>query len=88
MNNIQMNYRNMMQYNMNRDYTYAMPWGYNQYYQGSRFFKREAEADADPAYWYGNIYNGNPWGYSGWYNRPYGYNWGYSSYMPNGGSWS
>merc|ERR1712227_18218 len=76
MNNMQMNNRNMMQYNRN-----------NMYYQGSRFFKREAEADAEPAYWYGNFYNGNQWGYSGWYNRPYGYNWGYSSYMPYGGSW-
>merc|ERR1712173_297750 len=75
MNNMGMNNRNMM------------PWGYNMYYQGSRFFKREAEADADPAYWYGNFYNGNRWGYSGWYNRPYGYNWGNSGYRRYGGFW-
>merc|ERR1712242_542455 len=56
MNNMQMNNRNMMQYNMNRDYAYALPWGYNLNYQGSRFFKREAEAEADPAYFYGNFY--------------------------------
>jgi len=76
MDNMQMNNRNMMQYNM--------PWGYNMYHQGSRFFKREAEADAEPAYWYGNFYNGNQWGYSGWYNRPYGYA---DGFWPFGGFW-
>merc|ERR1712241_483928 len=83
MNNMQMNNGNMMQYNMNRNYAYALPWGYNLNYQGSRFFKREAEAEADPAYFYGNFYNG-PY-YRPYYNRPYGYNWGYSGYRRYGG---
>merc|ERR1712241_1202679 len=85
MNNMQMNNRNMMQYNMNRNYAYALPWGYNLNYQGSRFFKREAEAEADPAYFYGNFYNGAY--YRPYYYRPYGYNWGYSGYRRYGGYW-
>merc|ERR1712241_1227445 len=85
MNNMEMNNRNMMQYNMNKDYAYALPWGYNLNYQGSRFFKREAEAEADPAYFYGNSYNGAY--YRPYYYRPYGYNWGYSGYRRYGGYW-
>merc|ERR1712038_583807 len=88
MNNRQMDMNKM--YQMNKAYTYAVPWAYNYgYQQAPRFFKREAEAEADPAYWYGNVYNrfGSRWGYSGFYNRPYGYNWGYNGYRRYGGYW-
>merc|ERR1712241_754348 len=77
-------------YQMNKAYTYAVPWAYNYgYQQAPRFFKREAEAEADPDYWYGNVYNrfGSRWGYSGFYNRPYGYNLGYNGYRRYGGYW-
>merc|ERR1712012_1390738 len=64
---------------------YASPYWGGYYNRGYGYWKRDAEAkpeaEADPeAYWYGNAYGawGNRWGYSGWYNRPYGYNWGYS----------
>merc|ERR1712241_559538 len=66
MNQMQMNNMNQMHqvnnmnhmYQMNKAYTYAVPWAYNYgYQQAPRFFKREAEAEADPAYWYGNVYN-------------------------------
>merc|ERR1712217_761050 len=65
---------------------YASPYWGGYYNRGYGYWKRDAEAkpeaNADPAYWYGNAYGawGNRWGYSGWYNRPYGYNWGYSGY--------
>merc|ERR1712241_639761 len=77
-------------YQMNKAYTYAVPWAYNYgYQQAPRFLKREAEAEADPAYWYGNVYNrfGSRWGYSGFYNKPYGYNLGYNGYRRYGGYW-
>merc|ERR1712141_681417 len=90
----QMNNMNQMQmnnmYQMNKAYTYAVPWAYNYgYQQAPRFFKREAEAEADPAYWYGNVYNrfGSRSEYSGFYNRPYGYNLGYNGYRRYGGYW-
>merc|ERR1719411_844156 len=78
MNNFGMNKMNQMNnmnqmYHMNKAYTYSVPWAYNYgYQQAPRFFKREADAEADPAYWYGNVYNrfGSRFGYSGWYNRP------------------
>merc|ERR1712064_105619 len=63
---------------------YASPYWGGYYNRGYGYWKRDAEAkpeaEANPeAYWYGNAYGawGNRWGYSGWYNRPYGYNWGY-----------
>merc|ERR1712109_81857 len=100
MNNFGMNQMNSMNqmnnfgmnqmYHMNKAYTYSVPWAYNYgYQQAPRFFKREADAEADPAYWYGNVYNrfGSRFGYSGWYNRPYGYNWGYNGYRRYGGYW-
>merc|ERR1712241_452790 len=88
MNQMQMNNMNQMQ--MNKAYPYAVPWAYNYgYQQAPRFFKREAEAEADPAYWYGNVYNrfGSRWGSSGFYNWPYGYNLGYNGYRRYGGYW-
>merc|ERR1711978_71968 len=68
---------------------YASPYWGGYYNRGYGYWKRDAEAkpeaNADPAYWYGNYY-GLPsyyggWGYSGYaspywggyYNRGYGY---------------
>merc|ERR1712109_346549 len=68
---------------------YASPYWGGYYNRGYGYWKRDAEAkpeaEADPAYWYGNYY-GLPsyyggWGYSGYaspywggyYNRGYGY---------------
>merc|ERR1712117_60579 len=65
--------------NMYHNYAYAP---YSSYHGYNRFFKREAEAEpeaeADPAYFYGNFYQ--PYaphgGYASGWNKPYGYTYG------------
>merc|ERR1712227_92860 len=50
------------------------PYTYGNFYGTRHFYKREAEAEAEPQYGY----------YGNYYSRPYGYSrtYGYSSYRP------
>merc|ERR1712038_861476 len=59
---------------------YGYNWGGN--WAGYRFFKREAEAEADPAYFYSNYWNPYNYGvYGNNYNYPYMYhNYAYAPY--------